>query len=167
MELRRLGIYLSMLTSRFLCIVIVILGVFTLFPGCLYENSSVLPFIRSVTRVSIPSSISTISEFDQGELKAGGKYQLEQKDVESFLSKNSFRPIDQEYLLLSHFNLMGKADLFPISDSIPISDTSHLQYFYGCKEGNSWIFTLHEKSGKLWIEIQYPDFQDQGPACGF
>jgi hypothetical protein len=50
-------------------------------------------------------------------------------------------------------------------DSIPFSDKSHLRYFYGCKEGDSWHFILNEKSGELWIEIQYPDFKGQGPAC--
>jgi len=145
--------------------IILLLGGSVLFASCQYDNGSVLPFIRRVTKVSLPDKIAIISEYDQGELEAGGKYQLEQKDIGSFLSKYPFHPIDQQYLYSSHFNQMGKSGLFPLSDSIPLSDKSHLKYFYGCKKGNDWLFTLDEKSGELWIEVQYPDFQGQGPGC--
>ncbi|PSL23297.1 hypothetical protein [Chitinophaga ginsengisoli] len=138
-----------------------------IFMSCQNDSNSILPFIRRVTKISLPNNISIISEFDQGELEAGGKYRLQQKDIRSFLSKNNFHPIDQQCRDMSHFNLMGKAGLFPPADTIPLSDTSHLEYLYGCKEGNSWLFTLNEKSGELWIEVQYPDFQGQGPARNF
>jgi len=145
--------------------IILLLGASVVFASCQYNSGSVLPFIRRVTKVSLPNKIAIISEYDQGELEAGGKYRLEQKDIGSLLSKYPFHSIDQQYLYSSHFNRMGKSGLFPLSDSIPLSDKSQLKYFYGCKEGNDWLFTLNEKSGELWIEVQYPDFQGQGPAC--
>lgn len=138
-----------------------------IFGSCQYNSSSVLSFIRRVTKISLPSNISIISEFDQGELEAGGKYQLEKKDLEGFLSKTPFHPIDQQFRYLSHFNFYSRANLIPRSDSIPLSELSNLKYYYGCKEGNSWLFTLNEKSGELWVEVQYPDFKGQGPSCKF
>jgi hypothetical protein len=164
MELRHLCIFIPMRTPLFLNIVGLLTGS-AIFASCHFNNESELSFIRRVTKIPIPNDISTISEFDQGELEAGGKYRLEQKDLEGFLSKNNFRPIDRQYLYMSHFNLMGKSGLFPLSASIPLSDKSHLKYFYGCKGGNSWLFTLNEKSGELWVEVEYPDLQGQGPGC--
>ncbi len=146
--------------------IIVFLAGSVIFISCQSDTGSVLSFIRRVAKISLPNNISIISEFDQGELEAGGKYRLEQKELDSFLTRNkNFRPIDQQYHYMSHFNLMSKSGLFPLSDSIPFSDKLYLKYFYGCKEGNSWLFTLNEKSGELWIEVEYPDFQGQGPAC--
>jgi len=164
MESRRLCISLPMKTPCLLYIIVIVTGS-VIFESCQYHNNSVLPFIRRVTKISIPGKISTISEFDQGELEAGGKYQLEQKDLGGFLSSNPFHPIDQEYHYISRFNFYSKSGLIPLSDSIPFSDTFHLKYFYGCRQGNSWLFTLNEKSGELWIEIQYPDLGGKGPSC--
>jgi hypothetical protein len=143
----------------------IIFAGFVIFGSCRYNSNSVLSFIRRVTKISIPSNTSIISEFDQGELEAGGKYQLEQKDLEGFMSNNPFHPIDQQFRYISHFNFYSRANLIPGSDSIPLSESSNLKYFYGCKKGNSWLFTLNEKSGELWVEVQYSDFKGQGPAC--
>jgi hypothetical protein len=62
-------------------------------------KGAVLPFIRRVTKVALPDKIGIISEYDQGELEAG-----------------------------------GSSGLFPLSDSIPISDKSHLKYFTAAKK---------------------------------
>jgi hypothetical protein len=139
--------------------ILVITAVSVVLASCQYDSNSVLSFIRKVTKISIPGNISTVSEFDQGELEAGGKYQIEEEDVKNFLSGNPFHPIDQQYQYISHFNTYSK------NDKIQLADSSHLKYFYGCKGGNSWLFTLNEKTGELWIEVQYPDFGGQGPGC--
>jgi hypothetical protein len=164
MELRGLCISLPMKTPFFQYIIVIVTGS-VIFASCQYDSISVLSFIRRVTKISIPADISTISEFDQGELEAGGKYQLKQKDLEEFLSTNYFHSIDQEYYHLSRFNFYSRAGLIPPSDSIPFLDKFHLKYFYGCRKGNFWLFTLNKKSGELWIEVQYPDFGGQGPSC--
>lgn len=166
MELSALRILLLMKTPCFVYVIFIVVGS-VIFASCQFNSNSVLSSIRRVTKISIPNNISTISEFDQGELEAGGKYQIEGNDLKGFLSSNPFHPIDQEYLYMSRFNFFSKAGLVPLSDSIPMSDKSHLKYFYGCREGDSWLFTLNEKSGELWVEVQYPDFKGQGPACKF
>lgn len=117
-----------------------------------------LSFVREVTKVEIPGHITTISEFDNGEWIAGGKYLIQEQDIKTFLAKNSFQPIDKKYRSL--FNTISKEDHIPLSDSL------HLKYISNCncREGHSWVFTVNENTGELWIEVQYPDWGGQGPC---
>ena len=164
MESGRLCISLVMKKACLLYICVLVAGSVP-FAGCGYRSDSVLPFIRRVTGISLPGTVSIVSEFDQGEFEAVGKYRLEQKDVGAFLSSHPFHPFDQAHRYISRFNHYTSSGLIPLSDTIPRLDTASLQYFTGCKEGNAWLFTLNEKTGELWVEIQYPDFGGQGPGC--
>jgi hypothetical protein len=126
--------------------------------GCQYFPGSNLSFIREVTKVEIPGHTTMISEFDNGEWIAGGKYQIKEKDIKAFLAENSFQPIDQQYRSRSLFNTFSK------DDHIPWSDSLHLKYISDCREGHSWNFTVNENTGELWVEVQYPDWGGQGPC---
>src|ERR1700754_681831 len=164
MEYGRICISFLMKTPCLLYSIVLLSGSL-LFASCQFQGFSVLSYIRSVTRISIPANTTILSEFDQGEFEAVGKYQLDQKEVGRFLSSNPFHSIDQEHRYISHFNLYTRSGLIPLSDSIPLSDKFHLKFFYGCKEGNAWLFTINEKTGELWVEVQYPDLGGQGPSC--
>jgi hypothetical protein len=59
--------------------------------------------------------------------------------------------------LLMDFNLFCQTNLIPVSDSLPSPDTRQLHYFSGCKPGDAWVVILDEKTGELWINVQYPD----------
>ena len=142
-----------------------IVMILILFSGCGFSDGAVLPFIKSVSPIAIPSRTRIIAEFDQGEIEAVGKYQFEREDLGLFLSSHSFRVADKELPWISHFNHYTKGGQISPLDSIPFSEMSHLRYFYGCKPGNSWLFTVDVRSGALWVEVQYPDFGGLGPSC--
>jgi hypothetical protein len=129
--------------------------------GCFFATNkgSTLRYIRRITAVSLPADLAIISEFDQGELEAGGKYLLEKKDIKAFLAENPFIALDEPHQHIIQFNQYNQTDQIPFSDSV------HLMYFSGCKTGNSWLFTLNVITGELWIEVQYPDLGGQGPSC--
>jgi hypothetical protein len=57
-----------------------------LISGCKFGEGPVLHFIKSVSEVAIPSRTRTIAEFDQGEIEAIGKYQVDKKDLRLFRS---------------------------------------------------------------------------------
>ncbi|MBO9199878.1 MULTISPECIES: hypothetical protein [Niastella] len=124
--------------------------------GCQFFQGSNLSYIREVTKVDIPGHITTISEFDNGEWIAGGKYLIKEEYIKAFLAENSFHPVDEQYRSL--FNTISK------EDHIPLSDLLHLKYISNCQGANSWVFTINEKSGELWVEVQYPDFGGLGPC---
>jgi hypothetical protein len=148
-----------MKNPRFLvCLVFVCISL-SLISCELLNDSAGLTYIRRITKVSLPRQISVISEFDQGEIEMGGKYRIFTTDIKMFLDSNVFHPIDQEYRFLSHFNDFSKVNHIPASDSL------YMKYLSGCEDGNSWLFTLNEKTGELWIEVQYPDFGGDGPSC--
>ena len=126
--------------------------------GCQYFQGSVLPFIREVTKVKMPGHITTISEFDNGEWIAGGKYIIKEEDLKAFLAENAFQPMDQLHRYWSHFNTISKEDHIPVSDSL------HLKYISGCREGNSYLFIVNENNGELWLEVQYPDWGGTRPC---
>jgi len=78
------GVRTKFLVLILYCIVFVSVSLF--FPSChlLADSDSSLSYIRRITGLSLPSHISVISEFDQGELEMGGKYQIEKRTLRGF-----------------------------------------------------------------------------------
>jgi hypothetical protein len=127
--------------------------------GCQSPEGDVLPFIKKVTEIGFPDQIKILSEYDNGEYEAMGKYELRPEDIPSFIASHPFVPVPLEYPRppLMDFNSFCQADLIPLSDTIPLPDIRQLHYFSGCKPCNSWVFIMDEKTGELWINLQYPD----------
>jgi hypothetical protein len=127
----------------------------------------VLPFIKKVTKIRFPDRIKIVSEYDNGEYEAMGKYQLPRRDIPAFIASHPFVPLPVEHprLPLMDFNLFCQANLIPVSDSLPSPDTRQLHYFSGCKPGDAWVVILDEKTGELWINVQYPDPGGLAPEC--
>jgi len=133
--------------------------------GCGFDNGSILSYVKRVTKISIPSHTKTLSEYDQGEFEAVGKYQLRPEDLQPFIRQYPFHLIDRQCKYMSHFNVFSQSDLIPRADSIPFGGGMPLKYFQGCKGSNAWLFIVDEKSGALWIEVQYPDRGGLAPTC--
>ena len=129
-------------------------------PGCFLINDrgGVLSYIEKISNVQLPEHINVISEFDNVEFVAGGKYRIDKKDLPVFLHSYPFEPLGRQHYRPFFNSYAGK-------DSIPISQSAQLKYFSGCKPGNTWLFIINENTGELWIEIHYPDFSGQTPPC--
>lgn len=154
MESGEQSILSSMKTFRFSNHLVTMFAL-AILAGCQNFPDS-LTFIREVTKVEMPDQITTISEFDNGEWITGGKYLIKEHDLKTFLVKNAFHSIDKQYLSL--FNTISKEEHIPLSDSL------HLKYISNCREGHSWVFTVNENTGELWVEVQYPDWGGKGPC---
>ena len=127
--------------------------------GCRSGEGAVLPFIKRITNISFPEHLKMVSEYDNLEYEAMGKYGLRPEDMCGFIASHPFVPVPLERPRppLIDFNSFCHANLIPLSDTIPSPDNRELYYFSGCKPGNSWVVILNEKTGELWINIQYPD----------
>ena len=137
---------------------LVVIVVLVTLAGCQYFHGSVLPLIREVTKVKMPGHLKTISEFDNGEWIAGGKYMIKEEDLKTFLAENAFQPIGKQTSYVSLFNTLSKEYHIPLSDSL------HLKYISDCQGEHSWVFTVNENTGELWVEVQYPDWGGKGPC---
>ena len=126
---------------------------------CQSTEGDVLPFIKKVTNIRFPDRTKIVSEYDNGEYEAMGKYWLRPQAIPAFIASHPFVPLPVEHprLLLMDFNLFCQANLIPLSDSLPSPDTRTLHSFSGCKSGDAWVFIMNEKTVELWINIQYPD----------
>lgn len=135
--------------------------------GCRLGEGYVLPFIKKVTNFRFPVHLEILSEYDNLEFEAMGKYRIPPQDISAFIANHPFVPVSLEHPRphLTDFNLFCHANLIPLSDSIPSPELRALLYFHGCRPGNSWTFILDEKSGELWINIQYPDPGELVPEC--
>jgi len=130
-------------------------------PGCfLIGGGEVLADIKRISGVILPDRLRIISEFDNGEFVAGGKYWINKKDLQGFLKSHPFEPVHKKYHDGQLFNA------FAGKDSIPFSQLSLLKCFSDCKPGDAWLFVVNPSTGELWIELQYPDFAGDGPPCG-
>lgn len=127
--------------------------------GCRSREGFVLPFTKKVTDIRFPDHIKIVSEYDNGAYEAMGKYQLRPQDLPAFIGSHPFVPLPpgRPRLPLMDFNLFCQAHLIPLSDSLPSPDARPLHYFSGCKPDDTWVFILDEKTGELWINVQYPD----------
>ena len=142
--------------------------VLLLFPAaCQSPEGDVLPFIKKVTKIRFPDQIKIVSEYDNGEYEAMGKYRLRPEDIPAFIASHPFVlvPLEIPRPPLTDFNSFCHANLIPLSDTIPLPEIRPLHYFSGCKPGNSWEFIMDEKTGELWINVQYPDPGGLTPGC--
>lgn len=136
-------------------------------PGCWLGEGSVLNFAKRVTKIPIPEHTQILSEYDNLEYEAMGKYQLRAQDIPAFVASHPFVPVPSgpSQLPIMHFNSICHSNLIPLSDSIPSPDIRLLQYFTGCTPDNTRTFILDEKTGELWINIQYPDPGGLASSC--
>ena len=147
--------------------ILVFLPVLLLLAGCQPNTGSVLPFIKRVTTIQFPEHLKTLAEYGNGEYESMGKYLIPPQEIPAFITSHPFVPVPVMHPRppLTDFNFFCHSDLIPLSDSIPSPDSVPLHYFTGCRPGNAWTIVLNEKTGELWINIQYPDWGGTGAEC--
>ena len=129
-------------------------------------------YFEKISNIKLPTDIELIHEYDTGEGQAEALYSATSQDIKSLLTKSKFLPIDS----LIHLSLQGNANYkiqyldrislqFNQDKKYNLLNYPDLVYFTICKQKNSHLLLVDEKSKLIWLKISYPDWSGDGPSC--
>lgn len=124
-----------------------------------------LAYFEEHTGIDLPTFPSELAVYDDWEMSSTLHLVLPRERVARVLSTPSFRRGEQQRL---SFRLepsrLFRIGMLPEEYQRP-PPGARLHQAQGCRGRTSWRAILDEKSGALWIEVQYPDWSGDVPPC--
>lgn len=121
-----------------------------IFFSCNNENYYDKDLYEQISQIKIPKTAHVIESIDNGEFVTTTVFV-----VDSIILKNLIRfyAFDTNSLMP---RLLGNSYL--VRNKLETANSNNIYYKSGTKAKNSWLYIIDLKNGKLWAEIQYPDW---------
>lgn len=120
---------------------------------------SVRKSIEQTTQIDLPCGTETVETADNYEYTSQGKFLIPESEIRSFIREYNLQPLSNTPAHQFSTILLSKKHQ-------PVVDRSKPFFFLeDCHEQNTWRVLLNERTGELWIVVDYPDMAGDNIPC--